>query len=64
MVDSTATYICEPRYSLVGEANRTCLETGTWNGAEATCECELVYMCIGPSCNYNVYMHTATCTCT
>ena len=37
---AVATYTCTEGYRLVGDAIRTCQETGQWNGAEPTCLCK------------------------
>ena len=34
---SVATYICDPGYELVGAANRTCQDNGTWSDAAPVC---------------------------
>ena len=34
---STATYTCDPGYSVVGTSTRTCLASGFWSGREPTC---------------------------
>ena len=39
-IGSMATYTCDPRYSLVGNALRTCLDTSEWSGRAPTCECK------------------------
>ena len=38
-IGSDAAYTCDPRYSLVGDAVRTCMENGEWSGEPPTCEC-------------------------
>ena len=47
MINSVAIYSCDDGYSLVGDASRTCLETGLWSGTAPTCnskyfQCTLV----------------------
>ncbi|CAI8036469.1 Sushi, von Willebrand factor type A, EGF and pentraxin domain-containing protein 1 [Geodia barretti] len=37
MINSVAIYSCDDGYSLVGDASRTCLETGLWSGTAPTC---------------------------
>ena len=37
-VGSTAAYTCDSGYLLEGEANRTCLATGSWSNTAPTCE--------------------------
>lgn len=39
-VGSVATYSCDPSYTLIGEPQRTCLNTSVWSGQAPTCECE------------------------
>ena len=39
-LDAIANYSCSEGYDLVGDAMRTCQETGQWNGAEPTCMCK------------------------
>ncbi len=36
-VGATATYACEPGYTLSGASARTCLEDGTWSGGPPEC---------------------------
>ncbi len=36
-VDSTATHFCDASFSLIGEAVRTCGNTGEWSGSPPTC---------------------------
>ncbi len=36
----TATYTCNTRYLLIGDASQTCQATGVWSGSEPTCQCE------------------------
>ncbi|XP_014067679.2 sushi repeat-containing protein SRPX2 isoform X2 [Salmo salar] len=38
MVDSRCDYICEPGYRIEGDHSRTCLDRGSWSGAEPICE--------------------------
>ena len=47
---STATYTCTVGYTLVGNATRTCLESGEWSGVEPLCtgECLSIIGCEGP----------------
>ena len=48
---STATYVCDPGYSVVGTAVRSCLAVGVWSGREPSCTskmCECMY------CNYTM----------
>ncbi len=37
-VDSTATYICNPGYTLIGGDMRFCVNGGTWSGPAPTCQ--------------------------
>ena len=39
---STAVYTCTDQqlFTLEGDANRTCLISGVWSGAEPTCNCK------------------------
>ena len=39
--NSVANYTCNSSYALMGDAMRTCLETGSWSGDEPTCSGEL-----------------------
>ena len=34
---SMANYTCDPGYTLMGDAMRTCLRDGTWSGNEPIC---------------------------
>ena len=34
----TATYSCDPGYTLVGGSIRTCQATGSWSGSAPTCQ--------------------------
>lgn len=36
--ESTATYSCDPPFTLSGVTFRTCLETGSWSGKPPTCQ--------------------------
>ena len=36
----TATYTCNPGYTLTGDMTRTCQADGMWNSSEPACECE------------------------
>ncbi len=38
-VGSTARYICNPGFELVGEETRTCQSDGDWSGVEPYCKC-------------------------
>ena len=41
---STATYNCIAGYRLVGEATRTCQESGQWSGQVPFCRCEFIIL--------------------
>ncbi len=36
----TATYTCNPGYTLTGDMTRTCQANGMWSSSEPACECE------------------------
>ena len=38
----TATYSCDPGYTLVGGSTRICQATGNWSGRAPTCQCMLL----------------------
>ena len=38
----TATYSCNPDYSLVGDSTHVCQATGVWSGSGPTCQCMLL----------------------
>ena len=42
--NSVANYTCNSSYALMGDAMRTCLETGSWSGDEPTCSSELQHV--------------------
>lgn len=39
-VGSVAIYSCDPPYTLIGQPERTCLDTSVWSGQAPTCECK------------------------
>ena len=38
--NSLAVYSCNPGFTLVGSAARTCMASGQWSGEAPTCVCE------------------------
>ncbi len=46
---NTATYTCNPGYTLVGASSRTCTADGDWTTAAPTCLREL-FICFHPIC--------------
>ena len=41
---STATYLCDEGFNLIGDMQRMCQSTGEWSGNEPTCESQLLYV--------------------
>ncbi len=66
---STATYACDPGYTLTGSAMRVCQTDGNWDGLAPTCSANACQTLGAPSnggvttTNSNLYPSTATYTC-
>ena len=56
----TATYSCNPGYTLVGDITRTCQATGQWSGDAPICQCMLCCVC-DCMCMYKVQSSNYFC---
>ena len=43
VMDAVATFSCDRGYRLTGSTQRTCTETGNWNGSETDCVGQLIF---------------------